>query len=129
MALRRRGVRKAKRHDRKLIQSITSAEGCLANVLLTDTNLVVPHLQIKLGKHLCSMQLLKQVIDVGQRVLVFYGLLVDASVVLDQPASTIVLLHKKARGTPRGSARTNESILLKLHKLLVQLNQLLRAHL
>src|ERR1041384_4005716 len=106
-----------------------SAEGYLGNGLLTDTNLVVPHLQIKLGKHLCSMQLLKQIIDVGQRVLVFDGLLVDVAVVLDQPASTIFLLHKKARGTPRGSARTNEPILFKLHKLLLQLNQLLRTHL
>src|ERR1041384_2910979 len=106
-----------------------SAEGCLGNVLLTDTNLVVPHLQIKLEKHLCSMQLLKQVIDVGQRVLVFDGLLVDATVVLDQPASTIFLLHKKARGTPRGSARTNEPILFKLDNVLLQLNQLFWTHL
>ena len=75
------------------------------------------------------MQLFKQVIDVRQRILVFDGLLVDATVVLDQPASTIFLLHKQARGTPRGSARTNEPILLKLHKLLLQLNQLLWTHL
>src|SRR3954468_2174025 len=103
---------KPKRHDCKLIQSVASAERCLGNVLLTDTNLVVPHFQIKFGKHLCSIQLVKQIIDVGQRVLVFDGLLVDTTVVLEKPASTIFLLHKKTWGTPRGSARTNEPILL-----------------
>src|SRR3954466_11508518 len=75
------------------------------------------------------MQLLKQVIDVGQRILVFDGLLVDAPVVLDQPASTIFLLHKKTRGTPRRSARANEPIFFQFHQLLLQLNQLFWTHL
>src|SRR3954468_11377425 len=92
---------KPKRHDCKLIQSVASAERCLGDVLLTDTNLVVPHFQVKLGKHLCSMKLVKQIIDVGQRVLVFDGLFVDTAIILDQPASTIFLLHKKTRA-PHG---------------------------
>src|SRR3954465_10481266 len=65
----------------------------------------------------------------GKGYLFFDGLLVDTTVVLNQPTSTILLLHKKTRGTPRRSARTNEPIFLKLNKLLFQLNQLFRTHL
>src|SRR3954464_3274948 len=52
-------------------------------------------------------------------VFVLDGLLIDSTVVLDQPASTI----------PRRSARTNEPIFLQLRQLLLELNQLLRTHL
>src|SRR3954469_18847142 len=106
------GHLEAKRHDCELVQPITSTESHLGNVLLTDTNLMIPHLQVKHGENLCPIQLLKQIVYVGQRVLVLDGLLIDATVVLDQPASTIFLLHKETRGTPRGSARTNEPIFL-----------------
>src|SRR3954471_22407014 len=90
---------------------------------------MIPHLQIKLGEDPCPIQLLKQIIDAGWRVFVLDGLLIDATVVLDQPASTIFLPHKEAWGTPRGGACTNEPIFLQLYQLLLEFNQLLRTHL
>src|ERR1043165_6812272 len=80
-------------------------------------------------RKLCPIQLLKQIVYVGKRVFVLDGLLIDGTVVLDQPASTIFLLHEQTRGTPRRSACTNEPIFLQLRELLLQFNELLRTHL
>src|SRR4051812_22575184 len=108
---------------------MTCAESSLGIILFTNTDLVISHPQVKLGKDFFPIQLLIQIIDAGERIFVFDGLLIDATIVLDQSASTILLLHKQSWGTPRRSVCTDETSYLQLRQLLLELNQLLRTHL
>ena len=68
--------------------------------MLTDSNLVIAHTEIKLGEYLGTFELFEQLIDVGKWVLVLYGLLVQWTVVDTKSVRSILLLDKKNITTP-----------------------------
>ena len=47
----------------KLIMSIPCPEGCLMNVFILDSHLMVTRPQVNIGKYLCSSHLIKEVIN------------------------------------------------------------------
>jgi hypothetical protein len=52
------GVTQAKGHDQKLIVALMSVKGCLGNVGLFHTYLVIDRVKIKFGKELGVTQLI-----------------------------------------------------------------------
>ena len=91
-----RGIGKPKRHDSALIRAKARSESCLWDIFFTDVNLVIPHMEVNLGKHLCTFELLKQFIDVGKWVFILDCLLVQWAVIDAKSFCAIFLLDKKA---------------------------------
>ena len=67
------GIRQTKRHDREFIQAISGGECRLGDIFLPDLQLIIAGTKIYLGEYLGSLQLIKQIINAGQRVLVLNG--------------------------------------------------------
>ena len=63
--------------------------------MLTNTNLMITHMEIKLGEYLSTFELFKQIVDAGKWVLVLYSLLVQWTVVNTKSVRSILLLHKR----------------------------------
>ena len=80
--------------DYKLIMSIPFSEGCLMNVFILDSYLMVTKPQVNLGKYLLSFHLIKEVINPRKRVFIIQCDFVQLSVINTQPEYTIFLLHK-----------------------------------
>ena len=54
-----RGICKPERHDSVFIRTKAHSECCLWDIFFTNANLVIPHTEGKLGKHLCTFELLE----------------------------------------------------------------------
>ena len=97
--------------------------------MLTDSNLMITHTEIKLGEYLGTFELFEQLVDVGKWVLVLYGLLVQWVVVDTKSVRAILLLEKKNTTTPWRRTRLDETHSLLNIKLFLQLLQLFRSKL
>jgi hypothetical protein len=53
------GITQTKGHDQKLIVALMSAKGCLWNLRLFHTYLVIAHAKIKFGKELGTTQFIQ----------------------------------------------------------------------
>ena len=71
-----RSIDKAERHDSIFIRTKACSECCLGNIFYTNANLVITHMDIKLGEYLGTFELFEQLIDVGKWILVLDCLLV-----------------------------------------------------
>ena len=81
-------------HDQKLKVPIVATKCCLWDVLIPNSDLVVPRTQIDLREVLGSSKLIHQLINAGNGVPVHEGLLVKGSVVYAHPKGPILLLHQ-----------------------------------
>ena len=79
----------------KLIMPIPCPEGCLMNVFILDSYLMVTRPQVNLGKYLCSPHLIKEVIDPRERIFILHSNLVQLFVINTQLECTIFLLYKQ----------------------------------
>ena len=94
-----RSINKAERHDSIFIRTIACSECCLGDILFTNANLVITHMEVKLVEYLGTFKLLEKLIDVGKWVLALYCLLVQWMVV-DVESFRSILLHKEDITTP-----------------------------
>ena len=67
------GITQAKGHDRKLIVSLMSSKGCLGDVCLFHTYLVIARAKIKFGKKLGVTQFIQELINDRNGKFVFDG--------------------------------------------------------
>src|ERR1041385_7698828 len=118
------GIGKSEGHHSVLEQTIACREGCLGDVRLTDLQLVVSGPQINLGEDSGSVQLVEQILDLGERILVLDGYFVQLTVVHTHAYGAVSLVHKENWRTP-GS---NQSLLEHVIQLLLQFNQLFGIH-
>src|SRR6267154_1912057 len=65
----------------KLIMPIPCPEGCLMNVFILDSHLMVTRPQVNLGKYLCSSHLIKEVINPRKRIFILHSNIVQLSVI------------------------------------------------
>jgi Zn ribbon nucleic-acid-binding protein len=65
-----RCIHQSKRHDKILIKLVSHRESRLGDIFITDFNLMIARPEINLGKYLGSHQLIKQDVDVWERILV-----------------------------------------------------------
>jgi hypothetical protein len=68
-------------HDLELIMPIPSGEGSLLVIFLSNSNLVIPRLQVNLRENLGSLQLIEQVLDTRKWVLVLDSHMVETPVI------------------------------------------------
>ena len=61
----------------QLIRTITCPEGCLMNILILGSYLMVTRPEVNIGKYLWSSHLIKEVINPRQRILVLHSDLVQ----------------------------------------------------
>ena len=54
-----RSIDKAERHDNIFIRTIACSECCLGDIFFTNVNLMITHMEVKLGEHLCTFKLLE----------------------------------------------------------------------
>jgi hypothetical protein len=102
-------VGQPKWHDQKLIMPIMASESSFGNILLSDSDLVVPRSKINLRKIHCSVQLIQKLVDPGNRVPVLDRLLIQCSIVNAHPHCAILLLHQHYRRSEWTRARPDVS--------------------
>ena len=105
----------------KLIMSISCFEGCLMNVFILDSYLMVTKPQVKLGKYLSSSHLIKEIINPRKRVFILHCDFVQLSVINTQPKCTIFLLYKQNWCPLRRHTQPNILICQQLLQLHLQL--------
>src|SRR3954469_19801863 len=69
----RGGVSEAEGHYREFVMAISRTEGCLRDVLVLDTDLVVTGAEVDFGEHLHALDSVKDLVDAGKRVSIFDG--------------------------------------------------------
>ncbi len=114
----------AERHDCELKQPISGPEGCLGDVLVLDSNLVVPGAQVNLGKDCAALDSVKQFFNSGQRVPVLDCDFVQGPVIHTEPHAAILLLHEEHRGSIGGFAGSDEAMISMICKLFAELLKL-----
>jgi hypothetical protein len=68
-----RCIHQSKRHDKILIKSVSRRESYLGDIFITNFNLKIARTEINLGKHLGSLQLIKQDVDAWEMILILDG--------------------------------------------------------
>jgi hypothetical protein len=86
-----RCIYQPKRHDKILIKPVSHRESRLGNIFITDLNLMIAGVEINLGEHLGSHQLIKQDIDAWERILILDGDYIQRSVIHTQTETFIFL--------------------------------------
>jgi hypothetical protein len=61
------------KHDKILLKHVSHRERHLGDIFITDFNLMIVVVEINLGEHLGSRQLIKQDVDAWERILVLNG--------------------------------------------------------
>ena len=74
-------VCETKWHDHEFELSVSCVEHRLLDVSFMNSNLIIPGLQVYLGEFRTTPELVKQVINSGQRVFVLFGYFVELVVV------------------------------------------------
>jgi hypothetical protein len=101
------GVGQTKRHHQILIKIVSGGESSLWDIFLTDLDLMIAGTKVNLRENLCSNQLIKQEINVGQWILVLHGYCIEWSIIEAQSLGLILLRHKDSRATPQRIARSD----------------------
>ena len=81
--------------SQQLIVVIPCMKGGFLNILVVNRYLMVPKLQVNLGKDLGSSYMIEQVIDPREWVSVLDGHFVKLTVIDPHPHSTILILYEK----------------------------------
>jgi hypothetical protein len=87
------GITQAKGHDQKLIVALMSAKGCLGNVYLFHTYLVIARVKIKFGKELGATQFIQGVINDRNGKFVFDDQFVESRKVKTHSPRTFFLQY------------------------------------
>jgi hypothetical protein len=85
------GITQAKGNDQKMIVALMSAKGCLRNVYLFYTYLVIAQAKIKFSKELGSTQFIREVINDRNENFVFNGEFVEGTEVRTHSPRTFFL--------------------------------------
>ena len=96
-----RGIGEAKRHNRPLERSIASLEGGLRFISFSDSDLMETTGKIHFSEVFPDCQLVKHLVNPGDRVLVFSGQLVECSVVDDYTSGLVLLVSDHRACTKR----------------------------
>ena len=75
------GISQPKGHYQKLVMAISGLKCCFRHITTPDSQLMIFGSQINLREMLDSLQLVKQVINPGKRILVLDGNLIQLSVI------------------------------------------------
>jgi hypothetical protein len=102
-----RSISESERHDQELVKTITSGKGGFRNVARSNLDLVVARTKVDLREDFGTSQLIKKNINSGKRVFVFDGDCIERSIIYAHSQTTIFLLNKEGRATPRRRARAN----------------------
>ena len=100
-------VRQAKGHDLELIMPVPSGEGGFLDILLSNSNLMIARLQVNFRENLCSLQLIKQILNTREWILVFDSDLVEATIINTQAQTKIFLGSEEHRCAPFGHTLSN----------------------
>jgi hypothetical protein len=75
------------------------SEGSLPLIALSEVDIIVFPLYIKLGEVLCTLELMYEIVDEGEGVSIFSRDGIECSIVLDEADLTILLLDEEDWGT------------------------------
>lgn len=96
-------VAQAERHHQKLKETKGSYDGRLRNVLVSHRNMMKAFGDIKFRKDFLAREVLGKILDVGQRVAIRCGYLVQGPIITTRsPRSVRLPYHMKRRGPRRG---------------------------
>jgi hypothetical protein len=85
------GVTQPKGHDQKLVVALMSAKGCLRNVRLFHTDLVIARAKINFGEELGTTQFIQEVINDRNGEFVFDGEFIESTEVRTHSPRTFFL--------------------------------------
>jgi hypothetical protein len=85
------GITQVKGHDQKLIVTLMSTKGCLGNVCLFHTYMVIAQAKIKFSKELGATQFIEEVINDRNGKFVFNGQFVEGTEVRTHSPRTFFL--------------------------------------
>ena len=88
------GIGQTKGHHGVFKQTVTGGEGGLGNVCLSDHQLMVSCPKIDLGKDSGSVHLIEQILDLGKRILIFNGHVIQLAIIHTQACGTVSLVHE-----------------------------------
>src|ERR1043165_204947 len=117
----RRYVSETKRHDQELKMAITSAKSSLLDVGFLDTQLVItgPHINLRIVAG--ALELVKEIINASKRITILDGHFVQLTIVNTHAKTSVLLLHKQNRSSPRGRTRSDETLFQEFLQLAGQL--------
>ena len=122
------GVGEAEWDDGELEVAVAGAEGCLLDVGILDSDLVVALAEVDFGEDGGPMQAIEHIVDAGEGVGIFDGDVVEGSVV-DAEAETPVLLADEEDGSPvRGSGGSDELAVEEVGELAFEFGELVLRH-
>src|SRR6184192_3417320 len=87
----------SKGHDFVLIMAISCAKSCFLDVILVDADLIVSPTKVDLGKDLCTLESVNEVVNEGDGKSVLLGDLVKGPVVNAHAQLPILLLDENDR--------------------------------
>ena len=122
------GVGEAKGHDSVLKVAITGAKRSFWYVVGVDADLVVAVAQVNLGKNGGPMETVEEFVNTREWVAVFYGNIVEGTVVDAKAEGAILLADKKNRSAEGGGARADVSTREEGDELAFELGELLLGH-
>ena len=94
-----RCISQAKAQYSELVQTLWCSECCFGYILWLQPDLIIGWLQVNTTEHLCTLQLIKQIINAWQWISAFHCLLIQRSVVNAHTQIAILLLDKQHRMT------------------------------
>ena len=115
------GIGQIEWYNQKLIMPIPYVESYLRHMFRTNKQLMIPWSQIDLQEHCSPLQLIEQVVDTRKWVLILDQDLIQLPIVYAESHWSIIFLDKQQWCSPLWSTRSDESKVLQLLNLLLQL--------
>jgi hypothetical protein len=103
------GITQAKGHEKKLIVTLMSVKGCLWNVCLFHTYLVIARAKIKFSKELDATQFIQEVVNDRNGKFVLNGQFVEGTEVKTHSSRTFFLQDHDCRRRVRAHTRVDNS--------------------
>jgi hypothetical protein len=94
-------ISQSKRHHHILAHTIPQNEGSLWKVTFLYIQLILSRSKIDLREHIHTMEVIKQTINPRQQVFVFYGNLIQSTIIHAHLLRNILLQDENHRDSPR----------------------------
>src|ERR1043165_7285156 len=107
--------------------AITSAKSSLLDVSFPDAQLVITGPQINLRVVARALKLVKEIINARKRITILDGHFVQLTMIYTHAKTSVLLLHKQNRSSPRGRTRSDETLFKEFLQLARQLLHLGRC--
>src|ERR1044071_120843 len=97
--------------------TMTCTKGCLGNVFIVDSKLMITRMKINLREVGCSLKLIEKIVNPRQWITILDGEFVEFAIVDTHSKRSIFLLNELDRGSPWRRTGANKTFIRKFLQL------------